>query len=58
MSDAENIYFYIEFFFILITIFYLLRELLQGIEPPNEESSKLFDAGTKYHIINNIPFMR
>ncbi|XP_054708467.1 angiotensin-converting enzyme-like [Uloborus diversus] len=39
-------------------IWWKLRRSFQGLEPPDEEASKLFDAGSKYHVINNIPYMR
>ncbi|XP_042907536.2 angiotensin-converting enzyme [Parasteatoda tepidariorum] len=34
------------------------RKAFQGIEPPDDESAELFEPGSKYHILNNIPYMR
>ncbi|GFS96903.1 angiotensin-converting enzyme [Nephila pilipes] len=35
-----------------------LRKMIQGIEPPDTESAKLFDPGSKYHVVLHIPYMR
>lgn len=35
-----------------------LREEYQGIRPPNERPADAFDPGSKYHIPNNVPYMR
>jgi len=35
-----------------------LREKYQGIRPPNTRPSGAFDPGAKYHIPNNVPYMR
>ena len=35
-----------------------LREHYQGIRPPADRSSDAFDAGAKYHIPGNTPYMR
>jgi len=35
-----------------------LREKYQGIRPPSERPSDAFDPGAKYHIPNNVPYMR
>ncbi|XP_035210071.1 angiotensin-converting enzyme-like isoform X2 [Stegodyphus dumicola] len=42
----------------MTTKWWELRKKFQGIGPPDEESSKLFDPGSKYHVINNIPYLR
>ncbi|GFY62170.1 angiotensin-converting enzyme [Trichonephila inaurata madagascariensis] len=33
-------------------------KMIQGIEPPDLESSELFDPGSKYHVVLHIPYMR
>ncbi|XP_076314868.1 angiotensin-converting enzyme-like [Tachypleus tridentatus] len=35
-----------------------LREKFQGIKPPAPGTEKDFDPGSKYHIANNIPYLR
>ncbi|GGC98390.1 M2 family metallopeptidase [Aquisalinus flavus] len=35
-----------------------LREEYQGIRPPNERPADAFDPGSKYHVPNNVPYMR
>ena len=35
-----------------------LRQLYQGIRPPNERPADAFDPGAKYHIANNVPYLR
>lgn len=35
-----------------------LREKYQGIRPPSARPSDAFDPGAKYHIPNNVPYMR
>jgi peptidyl-dipeptidase A len=35
-----------------------LRTRYQGIRPPNERSENAFDPGAKYHIANNVPYLR
>lgn len=35
-----------------------LREKYQGVRPPSDRSSDMFDPGAKYHIPNNVPYMR
>lgn len=35
-----------------------LREKYQGIRPPSDRPSDAFDPGAKYHIPNNVPYMR
>ena len=35
-----------------------LRERYQGIRPPVERSAAGFDPGAKYHIANNVPYLR
>ena len=35
-----------------------LRERYQGIRPPNERGEQFFDPGAKYHIANNVPYLR
>ena len=35
-----------------------LREKYQGIRPPSSRPSDAFDPGAKYHIPNNVPYMR
>ncbi len=35
-----------------------LREQYQGIRPPNDRPADAFDAGAKYHIPGNTPYMR
>ncbi len=35
-----------------------LREKYQGIRPPSERPVNAFDPGAKYHIPNNVPYMR
>ncbi|MGE3930155.1 MAG: M2 family metallopeptidase [Hyphomonadaceae bacterium] len=35
-----------------------LRERYQGIRPPNERAAAMFDPGAKYHIANNVPYLR
>ena len=35
-----------------------LRTSYQGITPPNERPSDAFDPGSKYHIANNVPYLR
>jgi peptidyl-dipeptidase A len=35
-----------------------LRERYQGIRPPNARDEIMFDPGAKYHIANNVPYLR
>jgi peptidyl-dipeptidase A len=35
-----------------------LRERYQGITPPNTRTEEHFDPGAKYHIANNVPYLR
>jgi peptidyl-dipeptidase A len=35
-----------------------LRESYQGIVPPTERPGDAFDPGSKYHIANNVPYLR
>ncbi|GIZ04964.1 angiotensin-converting enzyme [Caerostris extrusa] len=35
-----------------------LRKTIQGMGPPDLESAKLFDPGSKYHVLLYIPYMR
>ena len=35
-----------------------LRKQYQGIVPPLERSADAFDPGSKYHVPNNVPYMR
>jgi peptidyl-dipeptidase A len=35
-----------------------LRQRYQGIRPPNARSEEFFDPGAKYHIANNVPYLR
>jgi peptidyl-dipeptidase A len=35
-----------------------LRTRYQGIRPPNERPADAFDPGAKYHIANNVPYLR
>lgn len=35
-----------------------LRESYQGIVPPGERPADAFDPGSKYHIANNVPYLR
>lgn len=35
-----------------------LRKTYQGIVPPNDRPSDAFDPGSKYHVPNNVPYMR
>ena len=35
-----------------------LRRKYQGIAPPEERSEADFDAGAKYHVAGNVPYMR
>ena len=35
-----------------------LRERYQGIRPPNARDETMFDPGAKYHIANNVPYLR
>jgi peptidyl-dipeptidase A len=35
-----------------------LRERYQGIRPPNARGEEFFDPGAKYHIANNVPYLR
>lgn len=35
-----------------------LREKYQGVRPPSARPSDAFDPGAKYHIPNNVPYMR
>ncbi|XP_023220413.1 angiotensin-converting enzyme-like isoform X3 [Centruroides sculpturatus] len=35
-----------------------LRKYYQGVGPPSEEDIKEFDPGTKYHVANNVPYIR
>lgn len=35
-----------------------LRREYQGIMPPSQRSSDAFDPGSKYHVPNNVPYMR
>ncbi len=35
-----------------------LRERYQGIRPPNDRGEEFFDPGAKYHIANNVPYLR
>lgn len=35
-----------------------LRERYQGIRPPGERPADAFDPGAKYHIANNVPYLR
>ncbi|WP_135213361.1 M2 family metallopeptidase [Vitreimonas flagellata] len=40
------------------TAWWDLRERYQGIRPPVERSAAGFDPGAKYHIANNVPYLR
>ncbi len=35
-----------------------LRERYQGVRPPNARDETMFDPGAKYHIANNVPYLR
>ena len=35
-----------------------LRTRYQGIRPPNARDESMFDPGAKYHIANNVPYLR
>jgi peptidyl-dipeptidase A len=35
-----------------------LRQRYQGIRPPNTRDETMFDPGAKYHIANNVPYLR
>ena len=35
-----------------------LRERYQGIRPPSARDETMFDPGAKYHIANNVPYLR
>ncbi len=35
-----------------------LRQRYQGIRPPNARGEEFFDPGAKYHIANNVPYLR
>ena len=35
-----------------------LRQRYQGIRPPNARDESMFDPGAKYHIANNVPYLR
>jgi peptidyl-dipeptidase A len=35
-----------------------LRTRYQGIRPPNARDETMFDPGAKYHIANNVPYLR
>ncbi|MEJ0059604.1 MAG: M2 family metallopeptidase [Terricaulis sp.] len=35
-----------------------IRQRYQGIRPPNERPADAFDPGAKYHIANNVPYLR
>ncbi|WP_339333644.1 M2 family metallopeptidase [uncultured Maricaulis sp.] len=35
-----------------------LRQSYQGIVPPTERGENAFDPGSKYHIANNVPYLR
>lgn len=35
-----------------------LRERIQGVTPPVERPANAFDPGAKYHIPNNVPYLR
>lgn len=35
-----------------------LRQRYQGIRPPNARDETMFDPGAKYHIANNVPYLR
>jgi peptidyl-dipeptidase A len=35
-----------------------LRQRYQGIRPPNARGEQFFDPGAKYHIANNVPYLR
>jgi peptidyl-dipeptidase A len=35
-----------------------LRERYQGIRPPSPRPAEAFDPGAKYHIPNNVPYLR
>jgi peptidyl-dipeptidase A len=40
------------------TAWWELRERYQGIRPPNARGEEFFDPGAKYHIANNVPYLR
>ena len=40
------------------TAWWELREQYQGIMPPVERPADAFDPGAKYHIANNVPYLR
>lgn len=40
------------------TAWWDMRERYQGIRPPVERSAAGFDPGAKYHIANNVPYLR
>jgi peptidyl-dipeptidase A len=40
------------------TAWWEMRERYQGIRPPVERSAAGFDPGAKYHIANNVPYLR
>jgi peptidyl-dipeptidase A len=40
------------------TGWWALRTQYQGVRPPNDRSADAFDAGAKYHIPGNTPYMR
>jgi peptidyl-dipeptidase A len=35
-----------------------LRERIQGVRPPTDRPADAFDPGAKYHIANNVPYLR
>ncbi|GIK49710.1 MAG: M2 family metallopeptidase [Hyphomonadaceae bacterium] len=40
------------------TAWWELRERYQGIRPPSARDETMFDPGAKYHIANNVPYLR
>jgi peptidyl-dipeptidase A len=40
------------------TAWWELRQRYQGIRPPNVRPADAFDPGAKYHIANNVPYLR
>jgi peptidyl-dipeptidase A len=40
------------------TAWWELRQRYQGIRPPNARGEEFFDPGAKYHIANNVPYLR
>ena len=40
------------------TAWWALRDQYQGVMPPVERPADAFDAGAKYHIANNVPYLR